>query len=419
MSDTPADIAAVVAARPVLVIDDEPFALKLMARQLQREGLPPPQAYTGSLEGLAAVQSLRGQDALLFLDLQMPDLDGIECIRSLALGGFDGELVLVSGEHRRLVQATVRLARAHGLRVRGSLGKPVGPEALAALLRQPATPLARGALRSGPPAWLTRQALQQALDGDELVNHYQPKVDMRSGRLSAVETLVRWQHPVHGLVPPDVFVPFAEAEGLVQPLTRQVLTRALQQQRAWDAAGLRLGVAVNISMDDLDDLTFPDVVAQAATDTGADLRRLVLEVTESRFMRDPLRAVDALGRLRLKRVGLSIDDYGTGHSSLSQLRDLPFDELKLDRSFVRGAPQRDDLCCILEATLRMAHTLELQTVAEGVETLDEWRLLRALGCHFAQGWFIARAMPGGELPAWQAQWQHRAAELLQGAPPTP
>lgn len=399
-------------SRPVLLIDDEPFALKLLARQLQREGLSALREHGRSQEGLADALDCRGRDALLFLDLQMPDLDGIEFLRALAAQRFDGELVLVSGEHRRIVQAAMRLARAHGLRVLGALAKPVEPAALQALLRSPATPRLRPEDGDPTPAWMQRDELLRALRDGELQNHYQPKVDLHDGRLSGVETLVRWHHPQHGLVPPEAFIAFAEREELVQPLTRHVLREALAQMRRWDAAGLPLQVAVNISMDDLDDLALPDTVAGIARAERVDLARLVLEVTESRLMRDPLHAVDALGRLRLKRVSLSIDDYGTGHSSLAQLRDLPFDELKLDRSFVRGAPQRGDLRCILDSTIRMARTLELNTVAEGVETADEWRLLRALGCHHAQGWLIGRAMPGAALPAWHAQWCQRVPALL-------
>lgn len=398
--------------RPVLVIDDEPFALKLLVRQLQREGFAAPRSHGASQDGLADAHASRRQDALLFLDLQMPDLDGIEFIRALAQFGFDGELVLVSGEHRRIVQAAVRLARAHGLRVLGALNKPVQAEALQALLQQPPVPVPRGPGADGTPAWMSRAELERALAQGELHNQYQPKVDLRSGRLAGVETLVRWRHPVHGLVAPDAFVAFAERENMVQALTHHVLREALAQMRRWDELGLALLVAVNISMDDLDALDFPDRVAEIAQQERGTLTRLVLEVTESRLMRDPLHAVDALGRLRLKRVGLSIDDYGTGHSSLSQLRDLPFDELKLDRSFVCGAPQHPDLRCILESTLRMARTLDLHSVAEGVETSEEWALLRELGCDFAQGWLIGRAMPGPELQAWHAEWQRRAPALL-------
>lgn len=400
--------------RPVVVVDDEPFVLRLLTHQLQQAGFTRVSGHTASLEGLAAVRAHSGHDALLLLDLQMPDLDGIEFMRQLARDGFDGELVLVTGEHRRIVQAAIRLARAHGLRMLDALAKPVAREALAALLRRPPTPAPHGAMADETPPWMNASEVERALSKGELFAEFQPKVTLAEGRFVGVETLLRWQHPQHGVLMPDRFVPFAERAGLVPQLTRRVLELALSQMQAWDTAGLRLQVAVNISMDDLDDLEFPDLVAETAERHGGALTRLVLEVTESRLMRNPLRAVDALGRLRLKRVSLSIDDYGTGHSSLSQMRDLPFDELKLDRSFVQDAPSRPDLRCILESTLNMARTLELHTVAEGVETREEWRLLQRLGCDTAQGWLVGRPMAAAGLPAWRAQWATRWPALAAG-----
>lgn len=400
------------ADRPVLVIDDEQFALKLTARQMRNQGFDEVLAHADSLEALTAARALVGRDALLILDLQMPDLDGIEFIRLLAGMPFDGELVLLSGEHRRIVQAAVRLARAHGLRVLAALPKPVDPVAMAQLLQLPPAVSSRQSSLPGSPDWLTVELLQGALQRGELLNHYQPKVSLGTGEIVGVETLARWQHPQRGWIPPDVFIPFAEQHGLIQPLTRHVLGEAFRQMRSWDDSGLRLQVAANISMDDLDALDFPDVVSELASRHGGTLSRLTLEVTESRLMRDALHAIDALGRLRLKRVSLSIDDYGTGHSSLSQLRDLPFDELKLDRSFVQGAHSLPDLRCILESTVRMARMLDLGTVAEGVETLEEWQLLRDIGCEAAQGWFISRPMAGPALSAWLGQWPSRKASLL-------
>ena len=164
-------------------------------------------------------------------------------------------------------------------------------------------------------------------------------------------------------------------------------------------------------MDNLAALNFPDTVAQLATEAGVPLPSLVLEVTESRLMQDVRAPLDILSRLRLKRVGLSIDDFGTGHSSLAQLRDIPFDELKLDRSFINGAARDSSLRAIIEATLAIARQLGMKAVAEGVEDRSDWDCLRELGCDVAQGYFIAHPMPGDALPAWRARWELRRAEL--------
>ena len=174
-------------------------------------------------------------------------------------------------------------------------------------------------------------------------------------------------------------------------------------------------MAVNISMDNMAALDFPDLVSQWAHEAGVDLSSVMLEVTESRLMKDVRAPLDILTRLRLRRVGLSIDDFGTGHSSLAQLRDIPFDELKLDRSFISGAAEDSALRAIVEATLAMARQLGMKSVAEGVETRADWDFLRALGCDVAQGYFIARPMSGTDVLGWRMGWEQRRPELTAGA----
>jgi EAL domain-containing protein (putative c-di-GMP-specific phosphodiesterase class I) len=229
--------------------------------------------------------------------------------------------------------------------------------------------------------------------------------------LVGVEALVRWQHPEQGLVFPDRFIATAEENGLIDALTHEVLVNSLAQARRWTDRGLDLRVAVNVSMDNLTALDFPDNVARALAAARLSPSRLVLEITESQLMKDPRAALDSLTRLRLKRIGLSIDDFGTGHSSLARLRDIPFDELKMDRGFVNGVSGDASLRAIVEATLAMARQLGMKSVAEGVETRADWDLLRGLGCDVAQGYWIGRPMPGHALLDWRDDWQRRCSEL--------
>ena len=255
--------------------------------------------------------------------------------------------------------------------------------------------------------------MQQAIAAGQLENFYQPKVELSSGNVVGVETLVRWRHPVDGLVFPDQFIPLAEEHGLIDALTRTVLTAALQQTRRWQEAGVDLNVAVNVSMDNFSSLEFPDFIARSAEKAAVPVTNLILEITESRLMKNPLAALDIITRLRLKRIKLSIDDFGTGHSSLAQLRDLPFDELKIDRSFVHGACRHGDLRAIVEASLAMARKLGMKVVAEGPETREDWDFLQAAGCNMAQGYFIAKPMPASELQGWLSEWEStRRQELL-------
>jgi EAL domain-containing protein (putative c-di-GMP-specific phosphodiesterase class I) len=392
----------------ILVIDDDTFICRLLGRQLNMLGFPDVEQYEHASHAVHRLESRPDEVELIFCDLQMPDMDGIEFIRQLAHLGYRGVLVLVSGEDERILQSAERLARAHRLRVAGTLFKPVASDQLHRLLQ--GLPGASQD-RSTTSASYSAMALAEAMANGQLINHYQPKVDLQSGALVGVETLVRWQHPQDGLVYPDQFIPLAEDHGLIDDLIQVVLQQTLQDARTWLQAGHPLQLAVNVSMDNLVRLDFPEFVAEAARAAGVAPSLLILEVTESHLMSNPQAALDILTRLRLKRIGLSIDDFGTGHSSLAQLRDIPFTELKIDRSFVHGAWRNSALRTILSASLDMARRLGMHTVAEGVEDKDDWDYLRNAGCDVAQGWFIAKAMPADRLLPWLAEWEQRRLTL--------
>jgi diguanylate cyclase (GGDEF)-like protein len=242
--------------------------------------------------------------------------------------------------------------------------------------------------------------LRRALERGELVLHYQPKADLRSGRILGAEALVRWQHPEHGLLAPGEFIPLAERTGLIHPLTRWVLDAALGQAAAWRRAGHRLSVAVNVSTRCLLDLGFPDEVAERLAAWEVPAGALTLEVTESAVMADPTRALEVLGRLHALGVGLAVDDFGTGYSSMAYLKALPVDELKVDRSFVGQMASSSSDAVIVRSTIDLGHNLGLRVVAEGVESQETWQELEALGCDTAQGYYLGRPVPAGELDRW-------------------
>ena len=251
--------------------------------------------------------------------------------------------------------------------------------------------------------------LRRALAAGELVVHYQPKADVRSGRILGVEALVRWQHPEHGLLGPGEFVPLAETTGLIRPLTAHVLDAALRQCRAWRDAGRALSVAVNLSTRCLLDLTLPDQITALLEDTAVAPERLVLEITESSIMTDPTRALEILNRLHALGVQLAIDDFGTGYSSMAYLKSLPVDELKVDRSFVQHLRHNLSDAVIVRSTVDLGHNLGLRVVAEGVEDQATWQELATLGCDSVQGYYLARPMPAAELAAWLATQPQPAA----------
>jgi diguanylate cyclase (GGDEF)-like protein len=244
--------------------------------------------------------------------------------------------------------------------------------------------------------------LRAAIGAGELVLHYQPKVDVGSQRVVGVEALLRWQHPVHGLLPPAEFVPLAERTGAIGDLTRWVLDTALAQCRAWRDAGLDLTMAVNLAAPNIADATLPDAVAALLERHGVPGDRLECEISEHTVMADPRRAMAILERLRGLGVRLSLDDFGTGHSSLSYLKRLPLDEVKIDRSFVMGMTDDDNDAAIVRTTIDLARNLGLEVVAEGVESEAILRDLSDLSCDIAQGFFLSRPLPADELGGWLA-----------------
>jgi len=251
--------------------------------------------------------------------------------------------------------------------------------------------------------------LRSALRARELVLHYQPKADLGTGRIVGVEALVRWQHPRHGMLAPDRFLAVAEQAGLMRQLTAYVLDEALRQAAAWGAAGRGLDMAVNVCAADLLDNRFPDEVHALLARHAVPAERLQLEVTENTVMSDPQRILDVLARLSEAGIALSLDDYGTGYSSLAYLKRLPIRELKIDRSFVCNMDTDDQDATIVRSTVELANNLHLRVVAEGVETNANWTALADMGAQLAQGYLLTAPLPASDFDAWIETWTHRPA----------
>jgi diguanylate cyclase (GGDEF)-like protein/PAS domain S-box-containing protein len=249
--------------------------------------------------------------------------------------------------------------------------------------------------------------LRRAIAEDELVLHFQPSVDLATGEVLAAEALVRWMHPVHGLMPPGEFIELAEVSGSIQALTRWVLERAVTTVRAWFDEGVSLPVAVNLSVRNLYDLDLPVWLGQLLADHGVDASMLILEITESVLMDDPTYAMEVMGKLKALGVATSIDDFGTGYSSLAYLKNLPIDELKIDRSFVGTMVTDGSDLTIVRSIIDLSHNLGLDVVAEGVEDAETLAQLAEMGCDRAQGYYLSRPVPSEELLVWLSSTDHR------------
>lgn len=399
----------------VLVIDDSAAIRRLLEAVLRDLGVA---RICTAADGREAFECLDHSPApfdLVFCDLDMPGIDGVETLRGLASRQTAGAVVLLSGVDAKLRATVADMAEQFGLRVLGALGKPFDPAAIARLLG-----LLPQAQRDHPvPAYsLSPTEIEQALEQRRIEIHYQPKIALHNGAMTGVEALARLRHPTYGLLPPAAFIPVAEAAPeLITRLTLQVLEIAIAQAGRWRAAGLALNMAVNLSTQATRCLELPERVSAMTAAAGIGNADLTLELTESRLQASA-EILHIISRLRLRGVRLALDDYGTGHSSLTRLKRLPFTELKLDRSFVHGAATDPDLRAILASSVELGRRLHMQVVAEGVEHWEDWRLLEDLGCDTAQGYLVSRPLPAERIPAFANRWQRHLNAPATAASPT-
>src|SRR6185503_2838237 len=287
-----------------------------------------------------------------------------------------------------------------------TLQKPFDPDELLARLER-----AHAAIRP-----LTRDDLEQAIANNELVVHYQPIIKRfadNSWDITAVEALLRWNHPIRGLLPPDAFVSIGEAGGLARAMTDFVLQRGIEQLKGWEAIKLRIGLRVNISATLISDIGFPDRLEAMLVEQSIDADALALEITETAMLEETPDAFDILTRLRIKNIGLAIDDFGIGYSSLTQLFRMPFNEMKIDKSLVGRIIESKEASIMVDALVSLAHKLNLTVCAEGVENRPTLEELGRFGADYAQGYFISHPVAPAEIPEIIAHWDKQQREPIQ------
>jgi EAL domain-containing protein (putative c-di-GMP-specific phosphodiesterase class I) len=254
--------------------------------------------------------------------------------------------------------------------------------------------------------------LRRAIDGDQLLLHYQPKINLKTGKAQEVEALIRWQHPDRGFIPPDGFIPLAEETGLVKPLTAWLLSQTVRQHRLWKDTGYDIRISVNFSAKTLHDPELVESVLALVERTGVEPSSIQIEITESALMLNPERALTTLSQLHTAGIWTSIDDFGTGYSSLGYLKQLPVDEIKIDKSFVLDMASSRDDASIVRSVVTLGHNLGLQVVAEGVENKRTLDMLADMGCDLAQGFFLSRPLPAFEIGEWLAARRTSAVQAL-------
>lgn len=385
-----------------LVAEDHDFQRKTLVRMLQGLGAKTVlEAANGKL-ALDAFRDLTQPVDIIICDLDMPEMDGMEFIRHVGEAGVPVSLILSSALERSLIASVETMTRAYGITLLGAVDKPATPQKLADLIGKHGK--GQAVAKRAPLQLMEAAEVAEGLAAGQFEPFLQPKVALRDGEVTGAEALVRWRHPQKGLIPPAAFIATLEASDMIDDLTWVMLDKSSAIVAQWAKRGLPYTVSVNLSLKSLDDPKLADRITETVRRQGVEPSSIILEVTETAAMTDVARCLENLARLRMKGFGLSIDDYGTGYSSMQQLARVPYTELKIDQSFVLGAASQPRLRVMLESSMELANKLGLTVVAEGVETRQDWDLLKQLGCQKAQGYYIAKPMPADAFLDWVDEW---------------
>jgi len=384
-----------------LAVEDHEFQRGMLLKMLARLGAT--QVSTAA-DGYAALEIVMAPGAaidIIISDLDMPGMDGLEFMRHVGEARIPVAIILASALESVLLDSVETMTRAYGVKILGVIQKPITPEKLAALIKLHLPAPANPNLTQTDALSFTVEEIVQGIRNDEFEPFFQPKVELASGRIKGAEALARWRHPQKGIVAPYAFVGPLEEHNLIDKLTWLMLSKAVDFCCEWRTeSGLDVSVSINVSAKSLADVNFAERVIELVKCKSHDCRNIILEVTESAATTDIGHSLENLSRLRMKGFGLSIDDYGTGYSSLQQLARIAFTEIKIDQSFIRSAATKRAARTILESSIDMAKKLGIVTVAEGIETEKDWDLLRELGCDLAQGYLIAKPLESSEFLAW-------------------
>jgi EAL domain-containing protein (putative c-di-GMP-specific phosphodiesterase class I)/ActR/RegA family two-component response regulator len=381
-----------------LLVDDDAVFLAFGEDMLLAAGCASVETAEDGLAVLAKLNAGSKPD-LIVCDLNMPTHDGVDLIRALAERRYPGKVLIVSGEPNSVIDAVAKLARMQGLRVIGSIKKPLTPLALIAALAGGE----RGQKPPTQPLSASPSLLDAAIERGALHPFFQPKVSMFDGRVTGAEALARIATSPSEFANPVPYVQLAERNNRIDDLTIAMARVVSKHARTFLVGGRPLSFAINISPVSLKRLDFPDLLKDAIDAAGVPTSRVTLEITETSLLEYEADALDVLSRMRLKGFGLSVDDFGTGYSNIDRLRMFPFTELKIDQSFTRNALTDAFARACVETSVRLAKELGLKVVAEGVETHEMWDLLADLGVDEAQGYLIARPMPAGDFAKFLAR----------------
>jgi EAL domain-containing protein (putative c-di-GMP-specific phosphodiesterase class I)/CheY-like chemotaxis protein len=380
-----------ITAHHYLLISDDSYSTGSITNMLHSLGAYSLDIVDDGAGALRHITKTKKKPDVIICALAIAKMDGVEFLRHLAEELFTGGIILINGKTPRILRIAVDLAEAHQLNVLGSLPKSFTKTEFRNLLstfkglKEMPVPL--------PASLVTPRALRIAIEQDQLSPFFQPKISLETGKVIGAEALARWQHPHRGLIPPMLFIPVAEKNNLISLLTNDIISKTFRQVAEWKKNGSTVPFAINLSAPLLADTTLADSIEKELEANGLNPADLTLEITESSLCNGPA-CIETLLRFRLKGIKLSLDDFGTGTSTMEQLHKMPLSELKIDRMFVTGAGHDKESRAFFQSAVTLAKRLNLITVAEGVETQEDLDICRELGCDAVQGYFFSRPVPG-------------------------
>jgi EAL domain-containing protein (putative c-di-GMP-specific phosphodiesterase class I)/FixJ family two-component response regulator len=375
-----------------LVVEDDDFQRRMVVAMLRSLGAIEVQEAGNGKQALEMLRSVHTPVDIVLCDMDMPEMDGMECLRHLGQENNSAAVIILSMLDRVLLVSVEKMSEAYGVTLLGSVEKPITLVQLEALIFRYER---RSSVQQQPHRAVrvfTIEEIRRGMRANQFEPYFQPKVDLKTGRLVGVETLARWIHPEYGVITPYTFIPLLEKAKGMDELTFMMLEKSLVAYRSLQNKGHSLVISINLSLTSLTDITLADQITHRVLDAGVDPREIILEVTESAAMTNVAHALENLARLRMHGFGLSIDDYGTGYATMQQLMRIAFSELKIDQSFVKDIASNEALRIVVKSSIDMARKLRVKSVAEGVETQQDWDMLKTLSCDIAQGYFIAKPM---------------------------
>jgi EAL domain-containing protein (putative c-di-GMP-specific phosphodiesterase class I)/ActR/RegA family two-component response regulator len=385
----------------ILILDDDEEICGIVSTSVQSLGMD----CVATSNAHAFKEALTPEVTIILLDLLMPEVDGIEILHLLGEQKCRASIIVMSGVGKRIIESAESLATILGLSIVDHLIKPFSIAQLEEIVLRTRKPETEDGTIPNKDLPFSATDFTRAVEMEEFVLHYQPQIEIATGRCLGVEALVRWQRPGFGLIAPDGFIEYAEELDLIDDLTWLIMRRGMSEMGdVRDRDGEPLSLSFNVSALSLRHLTFPDNLIDIAIKNGVSPDKVILEITETGLIRDLSKTLAVLTRLRMRKVRLSIDDFGTGYAMMQQLRLIPANELKIDKSLLEHL-QLDSQRVVVRKMIELSSALDLVSVAEGVETREQLEFLRAKGCDMAQGFFFSKALPKPEFLAWLESYQ--------------